>query len=158
MYKTGVKLAIYPHVRPNPGIKKWDDRFRTSVSRFIQQQKVYEAVLINTQGQVTEGSRSNIFYIDRYDRLITVPSKDILPGITRKYVMHIARDQDLDILEKTIALEDLGSLVSVFISGTSPKVLPVRQIDAHYFDTDHPILQMLMDQFEQLVQNNLTLL
>ncbi len=91
MYGEGVKLAIYPHVRTNPGVKKWDDRFRNSVSRFILEQKVYEAALVNSQNQVTEGSRSNLFFIDRQGCLVTVAEKLILPGITRKYVLEIAR-------------------------------------------------------------------
>ena len=47
MYLKGVELAIYPHRRPNPGIKKWDDQFRRSVGKFIRDKGVYEAVLMN---------------------------------------------------------------------------------------------------------------
>ncbi len=156
MYKKGVKLRIYPHVRPNPGRKKWDDHFRNSVSRYILEQGVYEAALINSQNQITEGSRSNIFYIDRHGSLITVPAKSILPGITRKYVLEIAAGEGILIKERTISKDALDSLVSVFISGTSPKVLPVKQIDDFCFDVDHPLLRLLMDEFEQLIQSNLT--
>jgi len=156
MYKKGVKLRIYPHVRPNPGRKKWDDHFRNSVSRYILEQGVYEAALINSQNQITEGSRSNIFYIDRNGSLVTVPAKSVLPGITRKYVMEIAAGEGILIEERTISKDALDSLVSVFISGTSPKVLPVKQIDDFCFDVDHPLLRLLMDEFEQLIQSNLT--
>ena len=95
MYKEGVKLAIYPHKRTNPGIKKWDDQFRNSVSRYILAQKVYEAALMNPQNQITEGSRSNLFFLDRTGTLITTPEKDILSGITRKYVLEIAVDEGI---------------------------------------------------------------
>ena len=158
MYGEGVKLVTYPHQRPNPGIKKWDNLFRRSVGRFIQEHGVYEAVLINPENQITEGSRSNIFFIDRTGHLITIPEKDVLQGITRKYVLEIAAKEGIRILEKTVAVEELDNLVSVFITGTSPKVLPVKQIDDHCFEVDHPLLHLLMDQFEQLVQENLTLL
>lgn len=155
MYKEGVKLAVYPHVRPNPGIKKWDDSFRTSVSKFILEQNVYEVVLKNRQNQITEGSRSNIFFIDRDGMVITTPDKSILPGITRKYVLDIAAKNGIYIIEKIISSHELDNMASVFISGTSPKVLPVRQIDNICFDVSHPVLRQLMDQFEHLVQNNL---
>ncbi len=49
MYNMGVKLAVYPHIRPNPGIKKWDNQFRNAVSRYIQEHKVYEVALVNQQ-------------------------------------------------------------------------------------------------------------
>lgn len=156
MYKKGVKLVTYPHARPNPGIKKWDDLFRSSVGKYIREHGVYETALINPKKQITEGSRSNIFYIDRAGSLITIPDKHILPGITRKYVLEIAEKKGVRILEKTMPIEELDNLVSVFISGTSPKVLPVKQIDDYCFDVDHPLLHLLMNQFEKLVKENLT--
>lgn len=156
MYEEGVKLITYPHQRPNPGIKKWDDRFRKSVSSYIRENGVYEAILVNSKQQITEGSRSNIFYIDQSGNLITVPEKDVLPGITRRYVLEIARKNGVHILENSVSLEELDSLVSVFISGTSPKVLPVKQINEQYFNVNHSMLRMLMAQFEQLADNNLT--
>ena len=155
MYERGVKLAIYPHIRPNPGIKKWDDHFRNSVSRYILEHDVYEVALMNRQNRITEGSRSNIFFIDRAGTLITTPDKDVLPGITRKYVLEIAAKEGIQIEENTISTNAMDNLVSVFISGTSPKVLPVKQIDDFIFDVTHPLLRLLMDQFELLIQLNL---
>lgn len=156
MYKKGVLLSVYPHLRNNPGIKKWDDQFRNSVSRYILDQKVYEAALLNPDHQITEGSRSNIFFIDRQGVLSTAPELKVLPGITRKYVMEIARLEGIPIQERLWSLAELDQPVSVFISGTSPKVLPVKQIDHHIFDADHPLLHMLMDRFEGMVQEHLT--
>lgn len=158
MYSQGVKLVIYPHVRPNPGIKKWDDHFRTSVSKYILDHSVYEAALINDQKEITEGSRSNIFYIDQNGSLITMPETKVLPGITRKYVIEIARKSGVELLEKPVAVNELDRLVSVFLTGTSPMVLPVRQINDTCFDVSHPLLQKLRDAFEQMVQKNLVLL
>jgi branched-chain amino acid aminotransferase len=156
MYKEGVKLATYPHQRPSPGIKKWDDRFRNSVAEYILEHGLYEAALVNSKQQITEGSRSNIFFIDRNGHLISVPEKDILPGITRKYVLEIAKKEGVPLLEKAVDMEELKSLVSVLISGTSPKILPVKQINDQCFDVNHPLLHLLMDQFELLVKENLT--
>lgn len=156
MYREGVKLATFPHQRPNPGIKKWDDQFRRSVGSFIREHGVYEVALVNPENQITEGSRSNIFFFNQGGSLVTIPEKHILQGITRKYVLEIARKHGIRIIEKSISMNELDSLASVFISGTSPKVLPVKQIDEHYFDVALPVLHMLMDEFEQLVKENLS--
>jgi len=156
MYKEGVVLKSYPHTRPNPGIKKWDDRFRRSVGQFIREQGIYEAVLLNPDQQITEGSRSNLFFIDRDHRLVTAPEHMILPGITRKYVFDIARTHGIRIIEEAVALASAGSYLSAFISGTSPKVLPVRQLDEYRFEVAHPVLQLLMKEFEVIMQKNLT--
>jgi branched-chain amino acid aminotransferase len=155
MYLSGVQLVSFPHERPNPGIKKWDNTFRERVQDHIRLHGVYEAVLLNQQGEITEGSRSNIFFIDPWDRLITPPSKDILPGITRKYVLQICREEGLEIIEKPVPMSELDSLTSCFISGTSPKVLPVWKLDGFQFRVDHPILKKLMAAFNQLVDKNL---
>ncbi len=158
MYQKGVRLKSYPYTRPQPGIKKWDDHFRTSVGRYIQEHGIYEAVLTNRKKQVTEGSRSNLFFIDRHDCLITAPTSEVLPGITRKYVLEIAQDEGITFMEKTMDLSSLGSLASALLSGTSPKVLPVNQLDHFYFEVDHPILRLLMTRFERLVQAHLVAL
>jgi branched-chain amino acid aminotransferase len=155
MYEQGVKLLIYPHVRPNPGVKKWDDQFRNSVSAFILENKVYEVALKNLQNKITEGSRSNIFFIDRTGRLITPPARDILKGITRKHILEIAVKEGFQIQENSITTDALDSMVSVFISGTSPKVLPVKQIGDSCFDVNHPVLRTLMEKFGLLMQANL---
>ena len=155
MYNTGVTLKIYPHIRPNPGIKKWDDHFRNSVSSYIIENEVYEVALKNQQNQITEGSRSNIFFIDRVGSLVSTPQKDILPGITREYVLKLAAGEGIQIKERAVSMDSLDSLVSVFITGTSPKILPVKQIDDFIFEVGHPLLRLLMEKFDQLVQQNL---
>ncbi len=156
MYIEGVSLVTYPHIRPKPGIKKWDDRFRNAVSRYILEQKVYEAALVNSEMHITEGSRSNLFFIDRQDCLVTVPENMILPGITRKYVLEIARENDIAVIERNVPLDTLDSLPSAFITGTSPKVLPVKKLDEYRFDVRNALLKLLMTRFEELIQENLT--
>jgi len=158
MYQEGVRLLSYPHTRPHPGIKKWDDRFRSSVGKYIQDHGIYEAVLVNKKKQVTEGSRSNLFFIDAKDRLITAPATEVLPGITRKYVLEIAQNNGIPVIEKTMELSSLDKLASAFLSGTSPKVLPVKQVDQFHFNPAHPLLLLFMTRFEQIVQAHLVAL
>ncbi len=154
-YLSGVQLITYAHERPNPGIKKWDDRFRTNVKIQIREHGVYEALLLNKQAEITEGSRSNVFFIDEQNRLITPPEKNILPGITRKYVLQICREEKIPIEERLVSIRELGTLEACFISGTSPKVLPVWQIDNLQFRADHPAVRTIMERFESLMNKNL---
>jgi len=154
-YLSGVQLATYSHERPNPGIKKWDDKFRSDVRQCIRDHGVYEALLLNSEGEITEGSRSNVFFIDASDRLLTPPGHSVLPGITRKYVLQICRDMGIDVIERVISLPELKDLPACFISGTSPKVLPVRQIDQYRFWADHPLLRIIMKEFEGILQKNM---
>lgn len=156
MYKSGVQVVTFPHVRPNPGIKKWDDHFRKSVNAYIRDHGVYEAVLLNTMQQITEGSRSNIFFMDHHHQLITPPEKDVLPGITRAYVLKICAQEGLEVYERPIHIHELNNLAACFLTGTSPKILPVWQLDGYQFKADHPVLRLLMDRYEELIKENLT--
>ncbi|MFH0759381.1 MAG: aminotransferase class IV [Bacteroidota bacterium] len=155
MYLSGVQLVIYPHERSNPGIKKWDNRFRESVAGHIRDHGVYEVLLVNARGEITEGSRSNVFFIDPMDRLVSPPEKDILPGISRKYVLQICADEHIEVIERPVFRTELGDLVGCFISGTSPKVLPVWQLEGTRFRVDHPVLRKIMEGFDALLQDNL---
>ena len=155
-YLSGVQLVSYPYQRSDPGIKKWDDTFRVSVRELIRTHGVYEAALLNKRNEITEGSRSNIFFIGGDDRLVTPPSKDVLPGITREHVLRICREEGIGIMERPVALNDLDGFPSCFISGTSPKVLPVWQLDSFRFRVDHPVTRRIMELFESIIQNSLT--
>jgi branched-chain amino acid aminotransferase len=156
MYLSGVQLVTYPHVRPNPGIKKWDNEFRISINQYIREYGVYEALLLNDQKQITEGSRSNLFFLDAKKRLITPPEADVLPGITRKYVLEICKEKGLVVIQRPIHLQELDQMEACFISGTSPKVLPVWQIDGFQFRADHPELKLIMEAFEGILTKHLT--
>jgi branched-chain amino acid aminotransferase len=155
MYLSGVRLVSYSHVRPNPGIKKWDDQFRSAVKEAIRDHGVYEVVLLNEKKQITEGSRSNIFFIDSRNRLITPPLSEVLPGITRKYVMQVCASEQMEVIERNVQWSEMDKMISCFITGTSPKVLPVWQLDGFQFKVDHPKLEILMNRFDQLIDKNL---
>lgn len=150
-YQSGVQLLSYSHERTNPGIKKWDDKFRNDVRQCIRDHGVYEALLLNKQGEISEGSRSNVFFIDASNKVTTPPEHSVLPGITRKYVIQICRDQGLEVEERVVSMKELKELSACFISGTSPKVLPVCQIDQHQFRADHPILRIIIEQFDTIL-------
>jgi len=158
MYENGVNTLTYKHTRNHPGIKKWDNNFRRSVNDFIVKNNIYEAILTNEQGFITEGSRSNIFFISREKGIYTAPSDEILEGITRKYVIEIIRKTDIPLKEKLINGETASQFESCFITGTSPKVLPVRQMDQISFKANNSILKSIMHQFNALIRKHLLVL
>lgn len=83
-----------------------------------------EALLVNKDGYVTEGSYSNIFWLDKSTKLFT-PKSDILPGITRKVVCKLR-----DCRERDIKLTDLIKQANeVFITQSTTGVTPVAKID-----------------------------
>lgn len=150
-YRTGVRTKTYAFERPDPTIKRWNEDFRHNVNQFIRDEKIYEAILLNSQGRLTEGSRSNLFFIDAKARIYTAPAHMILPGITRKYVLHTCRENGFEVIEQAMALEAAANMESCFISGTSPKVLPVREMNDLKFSPDSPVIKTIMQAYDRLI-------
>ncbi len=154
-YLFGVKTKTFSFERPDPTIKRWNDNFRNKVNAFIKEENIYEAILLNEQGKLTEGSRSNLFFLDHKGRIITAPKNFILPGITRKYVLQICGTLNIEAIETIISLEEAKLMSACFITGTSPKVLPVSQMDQITFDVTNPTVHRIMDQFQKLIKKQL---
>jgi len=154
-YRTGVVTRSYKFERPDPNIKRWNETFRENVNRFIREERIYEAILLSDKGTLTEGSRSNLFFIDLNNKIITAPQHIILPGITRKYVLQICSELGLTIEERALDISEARSMQACFLSGTSPKVLPVCCLDQYSFDPIHPLVKELMVSFDRLIARNL---
>jgi branched-chain amino acid aminotransferase len=87
-----------------------------------------EAILLDTNGLVSEASGENIFAV-RDGALRTPPLATILEGITRASVIQIARDKGLRVEEAPITRDELYVADEVFLTGTAAEVTPIREID-----------------------------
>jgi branched-chain amino acid aminotransferase len=128
MYENGIATAVLKLERTNPNAKIVNTSYKEIVAEFIKDKGVHEALLVNREGCITEGSRSNVFFVAS-DTLLTPPLKDVLGGITRKKIIDLARSSGIPFKETDIQLELVNELQGAFMSGTSPKVLPISRID-----------------------------
>ncbi len=88
-----------------------------------------EAIMLNYQGKVAEGSAENIFII-KDNQIITPPvTAGILEGITRDSVIKIINEDDDEVIEKDLDREDLYVADEVFMTGTAAEVKSVTEID-----------------------------
>ena len=154
MYQKGVKTELFRAERNTPTLKIYDTSLREKVSRLLSSTGVFEIILFDRDGKITEGSKSNIFFI-KDDTLITAPSDTILPGITRKYVIEISEKLGIRIEYRNVGIDELDSFDSVFLCGTSPMVLPVSLIGQHRFSVQNRIVRMLMNSYNDLVETSL---
>ncbi|MCE5203315.1 MAG: branched-chain amino acid transaminase [Coriobacteriales bacterium] len=106
-----------------------------------------EAILLNEEGRVCEGTGENIFVVR--DRAIMTPpvSDGVLEGITRDSVMVIARDLGYDVLETSLVRTDLYIADEVFMTGTAAEVVPVRSVDHHVIGRSGPVTLELQQAF-----------
>ena len=87
-----------------------------------------EALLLDNEGYVAEGSGENIF-IARDGILHTPELTSCLDGITRNTVFHLARDLGLEIRERRITRDEVYICDEAFFTGTAAEVLPIRELD-----------------------------
>lgn len=153
-YRSGVETCTIKRVRVNPNDKIWDGNLRLEVNEIIKQKQVYETLYIDNNNCLTEGSRSNLFFL-KGNELFSAPSKKILLGITRKYVIEAAKNCDLKFVENDIPSERITNFDAAFISGTSYNVLPIRNIDNIEFNVNNSNLRNLMLEFNNIIIKHL---
>ena len=88
-----------------------------------------EALLLDTQGYVAEGSGENLFVVRNGDLFTNDERHSILLGITRDAVIQIARDLDYTVNIGPISLDDLLEADEAFFTGTAAEVTPIREVD-----------------------------
>lgn len=130
----GVKTSLAYIERNMPNVKLVNKSYKEKVAQIMKDTHSFEVLLVNGKGQITEGSRSNLFFIKGRD-VYTAPAEQVLLGITRKYVFEVCRKLNLKVYEAPISVEQLDEMDALFISGTSIKVLPVARIDDRMYNS-----------------------
>ncbi|MBE9567809.1 MAG: branched-chain amino acid transaminase, partial [Proteobacteria bacterium] len=115
-----------------------------------------EALLLDSKGNVAEGSGENIFMIK--DGVIYTPTLVAsLNGITRNTIMTLAKEQGIDVVETTIKIEELYDADEVFFTGSAAEVTPIREIDDNSIGNGSrgPITEKLQTMYFDLVHGRL---
>ena len=112
-----------------------------------------EAILLDPEGYVSEGTGENIFIV-RKGRLKTTPLTSILEGITRNAVIELAREQGLVVLEERFTRDEMYIADEVFVTGTAAELTPVREIDKRPIGTGKPgpVTAALQKRFFSIVR------
>ena len=149
-YQNGVKLITHSAIRKQPNIKIRNRGLRNKSDELIKSNNVFEVLLINEKGFITEGSRSNIFFV-KNDNIYTAKSSDILKGITWQYVIRICNELGIKVFQQDIKLSEISEFESCFITGTSPKIMPVNEINDIKFLVKNYITYQILDKYQQLI-------
>ena len=87
-----------------------------------------EAILLDTNGFIAEGSGQNIFIVK--DNVLLTPSLNCcLNGITRRSVIQFANDEGIEVVERNITRDELYTADEIFFCGTAVEITPIRSID-----------------------------
>ena len=112
-----------------------------------------EALLLDAQGFVAEGSGENIFIV-REGRLYTPALTSALEGITRDTIMQLAGELKLTVVEKNITRDEVYIADEAFFTGTAAEVTPIRELDGRMIGAGSrgPITEKLQTLYFDLVK------
>ena len=96
-----------------------------------------EAILLDTDGYVSEGSGENIFIV-KSGVLKTTPLTSVLAGITRDSVIKIAQDEGIRVIEGRFSRDELYVSDEAFFTGTAAEVTPIREVDNRTIGSGRP--------------------
>jgi branched-chain amino acid aminotransferase len=141
-YKKGVKGILFSAERKDPESKLINHKLRSAIYHRLILEGGYEALLVNEKNLITEGSRSNIFFLKGVN-LVTAPDKIILNGITRKHILEICCENGIKVELYCVKVDDIADYDAVFMTGTSPMVLPFCCINDKKFSVKLPLMERL---------------
>ncbi len=111
-----------------------------------------EAILLNDRGDVCEGSGENIFIVKDGALRTNDASADILYGITRDSVLHIARDEGIACAIGPISPADLLAADEAFFTGTAAEIIPILCVDAREYSSERPVTERLRRIYSRAVR------
>ncbi len=85
-----------------------------------------EALYTNSAGHILEGTTTNFFLVQ--GRQLITPKADILSGVSREFVLGLARDY-LDVVERAVTLDDLSQADEAFITASNKEIMPVHHVN-----------------------------
>ena len=114
-----------------------------------------DGLILNSDGNITETSSANIFWVED-GALHTPPISDgVLPGITRRLMIGLAPALDRSVREQSITPGRLQQAKAVFVTSTATGVVAVDQVDGTALGT-HPLVGQLLDAYEAKLERHTT--
>lgn len=153
LYEKGIHTILYEAEREDPNVKVIAADFRDKINESIEKADAYEALLVNNRGEITEGSRSNVFFV-KDGVFYTAPAEDVLEGITRKRIIQLCLKLGYKVVEEPVSVDFLETIDGLFMTGTSPKVLPIGSIDDRKYDSSgNSAIKAVHDAYNKLIDD-----
>jgi branched-chain amino acid aminotransferase len=113
---------------------------------------VNEAIMLNQNGTICEGTGDNIFIVKAGVLITPPPAAAILLGITRQVVLDLAKEDGLQIVERSITVHELNNADEAFFTGTAAEIAPLVTVDGKVIGSGEPgpITKKLIESFKKL--------
>ncbi len=159
-YETGAPVVI-ARVRRNPAFAL-DPRIKSCnllnnilAYRDAAQAGAAEAIMLNYEGWVAEGTSSNVFIVNARGVLQT-PALDVglLEGVTRRFVLQLCRQRAIPVEETRLSVEDFGRAREAFVTSSLKGILPVTAVDGRPVGDGAvgPVTRQLMRWYDEAIR------
>ena len=156
-YEKGLSIVTVPTVRNHPEALNPQLKTLNYLNNILAKIEainagVQEAILLNSQGYVTECTGENIFLVRGKNLVTPPPYVGILKGITREAAMTLGRKMGLVVAEDVFTRHDLYTADEVFLTGTAAEIVPIVKIDNRRIGSGIPgkITMALLQGFRKL--------
>lgn len=160
LYRDGAHLVIIRDLINDPlsvaEIKTTNYLIKMLGRRQVAIRKADEGILLNGKGNVTECTSSNLFLIKNGVLRTPALREGLMPGVTRKHVMVLARRQRIRVQESALSLRQVAAADEIFITSTLKGIMPVSRLERRRIGTaiPGPLTQRLMDAYATLLETN----
>lgn len=149
---AGTVTGLLRLERQNPNAKLVNKAYKDAVNAKMREGGYFEVILVDASGRITEGSRSNAFFV-KGNKIFTAPGEFVLKGITRKYVFEACKNAGFEVNEEFVNADSLQQIDGAFLSGTSIKVFPIASIDKIKLDSSaNPVVAAVRREYDRLLE------
>lgn len=157
-FSQGIKIALVSVRRNHPQALNPLIKSNNLINNALAMQEAIrrnaeEALMLNQAGELAECAQSNVFLV-RGGSVLTPPlTAGLLPGVTREFVLELARSLGIDAREARLMPDDLHAADEAFITGTTREVTPVVAVDEQRIGAGQPgpVTQRLLEEFRARV-------
>lgn len=153
-YLKGVRTIVHHAERPLPNAKIYNHNLRSKTNEIIKKEEIFEVLLLNSTEILTEGSRSNLFFI-KDNELYTADDADVLNGIVRSKVLEVANELQIPIHKTPVKYDDLEKFDACFLTGTSLMILPINKINSKNYPPKHELITALSEAYAKKIRTYL---
>jgi len=153
LYRDGVELITVNYERVYPQAKSLNMLQSYMSYKEAQSKNAYDSLLINREGNITEGTRTNFFVI-KNKTIYSAPENEILLGVTRKNILDVAIKNGYIVEEKNIKLGRLNDYDGAFLTSTSTKIVPIRKVNDFRYESIPDELINLVKLFDDFLELN----
>lgn len=150
LYTHGAKVITVSYERWYPHAKSLNMLPSYLAYRKAKKMGGYDGLLVDKEGNILEGTRTNFFAMNGRN-LFMAPLERVLEGVTLKTVLHVAKQHGFTVTEKNISLSSLPEYEATFLTSTSSKIVPLRQIDDLLYEEIPAELKELMKLYDEFL-------